>query len=425
MQIRLSDHFTYKRLLRFTLPSVVTMIIASIYSVVDGLFVSNLVGAMALSAINIAFPVTMIIGAVGFMLGTGGSALVAKTLGEGKKELANEYFSLIFVRPIMRLAGASDILMDDCVIYGAILLAGSVPFMLQVSFQNFFVVNEKPTLGLVLSIASGVTNMALDYVFIAVLKMGVAGAGLATVMGYVVGGGIPLIYFAKKRKHGLQLVKTKFYGKQLLQAASNGSSELMSNISASLIGILYNIQLMKVIGEMGVAAYSVMMYVDFVFLAAFLGFSSGSAPVVSYQYGAGNHAELKSVFRKSVTIIGITSVLMVTISEVVSHPLSAVFVGYDKELLDMTVHGFRIFAVGYLLSGINIYASSFFTALCNGPLSAFLSFTRTLLFRGGMVILLPIVLGLDGIWGAIVVAEGMGLICSVVSLVKNRKKYHY
>lgn len=442
MQIRLSDHFTYRRLLRFTLPSVVTMIIASIYSVVDGLFVSNLVGAMALSAINIAFPVTMIIGAVGFMLGTGGSALVAKTLGEGKKELANQYFSmliysmigigavltilaLLFVRPIMCIAGASDLLMEDCVIYGAILLAGSVPFMLQVSFQNFFVVNEKPILGLVLSIASGVTNMALDYVFIAVLKMGVAGAALATVMGYVVGGGIPLLYFAKKRERGLQLVKPKFYGKQLLQAASNGSSELMSNISASLISILYNIQLMKVIGEMGVAAYSVMMYVDFVFLAAFLGFSSGSAPVVSYQYGAGNHAELKSVFRKSITIIVITSVVMVFVSEVVSHPLSAVFVGYDKELLDMTVHGFRIFAVGYLLSGINIYASSFFTALCNGALSAFLSFTRTLLFRGGMVLLLPMVLGLDGIWGAIVVAEGLGLICSVTCLVRKRKRYHY
>ena len=442
MQIRLSDHFTYRRLLRFTLPSVITMIVASIYSVVDGLFVSNLVGAMALSAINIAFPVTMIIGAVGFMLGTGGSALVAKTLGEGKKELADQYFSmliysmigiglvltvlaLIFVRPLMRLAGASGLLMDDCVIYGSVLLAGSVPFMLQVSFQNFFVVNEKPTLGLVLSIASGITNMALDYVFIAVLKMGVAGAALATVMGYVVGGALPLVYFVRPREHGLRLTRTKFYGKQLLQAASNGSSELLSNISASLIGILYNIQLMKVIGEMGVAAYSVMMYVDFFFLAAFLGFSSGSAPVVSYQYGAGNHKELKSVFRKSITIIGITSIVMVVVSEAVSYPLSAVFVGYDKELLDMTVHGFRIFALGYLLSGINIYASSFFTALCNGVLSAFLSFTRTLVFRGGMVLLLPVVLGLDGIWGAIVVAEGLGIICSLICLVKNRSKYHY
>ena len=363
MQIRLSDHFTYRRLLRFTLPSVVTMIIASIYSVVDGLFVSNHVGAMALSAINIAFPVTMIIGAVGFMLGTGAALTI---------------LALLFVRPIMGIAGASDLLMEDCVIYGTILLAGSVPFMLQVSFQNFFVVNEKPILGLVLSIASGVTNMALDYVFIAVLKMGVAGAALATVMGYIVGGGIPLLYFAKKREHGLQLIKPKFYGKQLLQAASNGSSELMSNISASLIGILYNIQLMKVIGEMGVAAYSVMMYVAFVFLAAFLGFSSGSAPVVSYQYGAGNHAELKSVFRKSITIIVITSVVMVFVSEVVSHPLSA-----------------------------------------------FLSFTRTLLFRGGMVLLLPVALGLDGIWGAIVVAEGLGLICSLTCLVRNRKRYHY
>lgn len=442
MQIKLSDHFNYRRLLLFTLPSIVTMIIASIYSVVDGLFVSNLVGDMALSAINIAFPVTMIIGAVGFMLGTGGSALVAKTLGEGKKELADRYFSmliysiiiigliltvlsLLFVRPIMKAAGASELLMEDCVAYGSILLAGSVPFMLQTSFQNFFVVNEKPVLGLLLSIASGVTNMVLDYVFIAVCGMGIRGAALATVMGYLVGGFLPLIYFAKKRKSGLQLTKTQLYPRQLLQAASNGSSELLSNISSSVIAILYNIQLIRIIGETGVAAYSVMMYVDFVFVAAFLGFSSGSAPVVSYQYGAQNHKELKSVFRKSITIIAITSVVMVALSEAVSYPLCYAFVGYDKELMDMTVGGFRIFALCYLFTGINIYASSFFTALCNGILSAVLSFTRSLLLRGGMVLLLPMLFGLDGIWGAVVVAEGVGAVLAVVCLFKFRKKYQY
>ena len=442
MKIRLSDHFCYGRLLRFTLPSIVTMVIASLYSVVDGLFVSNLVGDMALSAVNIAFPIAMIIGAIGFMLGTGGSALVARTLGEGNKELADRYFSMIIytimivggllsvitvllVEPIMWAAGASELLIDDCISYGAVLLAGSVPFMLQTSFQNFFVVSERPMLGLVLSILSGITNMVLDYVFIAVLGLGITGAGLATVMGYVVGGILPLFFFLKKRERALHLTKTRLYPRQLLLACSNGSSELLSNISASVIGILYNIQLMRIIGESGVAAYSVMMYVDFVFVAAFLGFSAGSAPIVSYQYGAGNHQELHNIFRKSLTVIGITSVAMVAVSEGVSHPLSVAFVGYNQQLLDMTVGGFRIFALCYLFCGINIYASSFFTALCNGMVSALLSFTRSFLLRGGLVILMPLLFGLNGIWGAVVVAEGLGAVMAVAFLLKYRKRYSY
>lgn len=315
MKIKLSDHFTYGRLLRFTLPSVVMMVITSIYSVVDGLFVSNLVGDMALSAVNIIFPVAMIIGAFGFMLGTGGSAIVARTLGEGRRELAQRYFSMIIyavillggvltvvsvwlTEPIARRAGASDALIRDCVVYGRILLLGSVPFMLQVCFQSFFVVAERPQLGLAYSIAAGVTNMVLDYVLIAVFHLGIAGAAIATVLGYVVGGIIPLFYFATGERSGLRLTRSQLYPRQLLQACSNGSSELMSNISSSVISILYNLQLMRMVGELGVAAYSVMMYVDFVFVAAFLGFSIGSAPIVSYHYGADNQSELKSVFRK-------------------------------------------------------------------------------------------------------------------------------
>lgn len=442
MKIKLSDHFTYNRLLRFTLPSVVMMVVASIYSVVDGLFVSNLVGDVALSAVNIVFPVTMIIGAFGFMLGTGGSAIVARTLGEGKKQLAQEYFSLLIytvillggvmsvvcvalTEPIARLAGASDLLIPDCVAYGRIMLAGSVAFMLQVVFQSFFVVAERPQLGLFFSVAAGVTNMGLDYVFIALMDLGVAGAALATVAGYCVGGVIPLIYFLTGERSGLRLGKTRLYGGQLLQACANGSSELMSNISASIVSILYNLQLMRLIGEAGVAAYSVMMYVDFVFIAAFLGFSVGSAPIVSFHYGADNRGELKSVFKKSAVIIGVTAVVMVTASEVLSHPLSAAFVGYDQELLDMTVHGFRLFALNYLFCGVNIYASAFFTALCNGLISALISFARTLLLRGGMVLLLPALWGLDGIWWAVVAAEGLAVLVSLFFLISQRKRYHY
>lgn len=442
MKIKLSDHFTYGRLLRFTLPSVVMMVIASIYSVVDGLFVSNLVGDMALSAVNIIFPVAMIIGAFGFMLGTGGSAIVARTLGEGRRELAQRYFSMIIyavillggvltvvsvwlTEPIARLAGASDALIRDCVVYGRILLLGSVPFMLQVCFQSFFVVAERPQLGLAYSIAAGVTNMVLDYVLIAVFHLGIAGAAIATVLGYVVGGIIPLFYFATGERSGLRLTRSQLYPRQLLQACSNGSSELMSNISSSVISILYNLQLMRMVGELGVAAYSVMMYVDFVFVAAFLGFSIGSAPIVSYHYGADNQSELKSVFRKSLWVVGVTSAAMVVVSEVLSYPLSFDFVGYHPELLEMTVQGFRLFALGYLFCGINIYASSFFTALCNGVVSALLSFLRSLLLRGGMVLLMPLLFGLDGIWSAVIAAEGLGAVAAVSALVLLHKRYHY
>ena len=442
MRIKLSDHFTWSRLLRFTLPSIVMMVVSSVYSVVDGLFVSNLVGDMALSAVNIIFPVVMIIGAFGFMLGTGGSAIVARTMGEGNRKLAQQYFSLIvysvialggvlsvacalLAGPIARLAGASDALIRDCVVYGRILLLGSVPFMLQVCFQSFFVVAERPQLGLAYSIAAGVTNMVLDYVLIAVFHLGIAGAAIATVLGYVVGGIIPLFYFATGERSGLRLTRSQLYPRQLLQACSNGSSELMSNISSSVISILYNLQLMRMVGELGVAAYSVMMYVDFVFVAAFLGFSIGSAPIVSYHYGADNRGELRNVFRTSGRVIGVTSVVMVLASEALSYPLASAFVGYNPELLAMTVHGFRLFALSYLFCGVNIYASAFFTALCNGVVSALISFARSLLFRGGMVVLLPLVWDLDGIWWAVVFAEGLGVLVSLGFLVSRREQYHY
>ena len=442
MPIKLSDHFTYRKLLRFTLPSIIMMVISSVYSVVDGLFVSNLIGDLALSSVNIVFPVAMIVGSFGFMLGTGGSAIVARTMGEGDQEQANRYFSMIilavvllgvvlstfcviYTEPIARFAGASDALIEDCIVYGRILLAGSVPFMLQTSFQSFFVVAEKPQMGLALSIAAGVTNMVLDYVLIAVCGLGIAGAAIATVLGYCVGGVLPLLYFLHPKRKGMRLTRTRFYGKQLLHACANGSSELLSNISSSVVGILYNLQLMRLIGEQGVAAYSVMMYVDFVFIAAFLGFSIGSAPIVSYHYGAANQTELKNVFRKSMVAILCTSLAMVVLSELLSRPLSSAFVGYNAELLDMTVHGFRLFALCYLFAGINIYASSFFTALCNGALSALISFLRSLLLRGGMVLLMPLLFDLDGIWAAVTVAEGLAAIVSVGLLYAMRKRYQY
>lgn len=442
MTIKLSDHFTFSRLLRFTLPSIVMMIFTSVYSVVDGLFVSNLVGDLALSAVNIMFPVSMLLAAFGFMLGSGGSAIVARTMGEGKQELANRYFSMIiycvlglglvlsvlsviFVEPIARLAGASDLLIADCVIYGRILLGGSAVFMLQVSFQTFFVTAELSHMGLYFSLASGVTNIVLDYVLIGPLHMGIAGAAWGTVLSYVVGGIFPLLYFIRPARGTLRLTATRLYGGELKNACVNGSSELMSNLSTSLVSILYNIQLMRMIGELGVAAYSVMMYIDFAFSAAFLGFSMGSAPIVSYHYGAGSHAELRSVFRKSLTVIAAFSLAMVLLSELLSRPLARAFVGYHPELLEMTVHGFRLFALNYLFCGVTIYSSSFFTALCNGAISALLSFLRSFLFRGGMVLILPVFFQLDGVWLAVVVADGLGALVSAAFLRTKGKQYHY
>lgn len=442
MAIKLSDHFTYSKLLRFTLPSIVMMIFTSVYSVVDGLFVSNLVGQNALSAVNIIFPVSMILSAAGFMLGSGGSAVVARTMGEGKPELANRYFSMIvlvvlglgtvfsvggalLIEPIARLAGASDLLMDDCVAYGRILLGGSAVFMLQVAFQVFFVTAELPKMGLFFSLAAGCTNIVMDYVLIGPMDMGIAGAAWGTVLSYAVGGLLPLLYFLKPSKGALRLCRTKLYLRELKNACANGSSELMSNLSASVVSILFNLQLMRIIGESGVAAYSVMMYVDFAFAAVFLGFSMGVGPIISFHFGADNREELKNVFCKSIAIIGLASVSMVVLSELLARPLAAAFVGYSPELLEMTVHGFRIFALSYLFVGFGIFGSGFFTDLCNGPVSALISFLRTFLFRGGMVLLLPLVLDLNGIWLAVVAADGLGAAVALGLIWRYRKRYHY
>ena len=442
MQIKLSDHFTYGKLLRFTLPSITMMIFTSVYSVVDGLFVSNLIGENALSAVNIMFPVAMIIGAVGFMLGAGGSAIVARTMGEGKQELANRYFtmiilcvlglgtalsavSLLFVEPLARLVGASDLLMDDCLAYGRVVLGGSFVFMLQISFQTFFVTAELPKIGLFFSLASGITNIVLDYLFIGVLKIGIAGAAWGTVLGYGVGGVLPLLFFLKPPMGALRLCPTRLYWRELKNACINGSSELMSNLSASLIGILYNLQLMRMVGELGVAAYSVMMYVDFAFAAVFLGFTMGVGPVIGFHFGADNRAELKSLLRKCLTVVVLCSASMVVLSEALARPLALAFVGYSPALMDLTVHGFRIFALSYLFVGFGIFGSGLFTSLCNGPVSALISFLRTFLFRGGMVLLLPLLLDLDGIWLAVVAADGLSAAVALFLTWNYRKRYHY
>ena len=439
MNIQLSEHFTYKKLLRFVTPSVIMMVFTSIYSVIDGLFVSNYVGKTALAAVNLTFPVFMAIAALGFMVGTGGSAVVAKTLGE---KLANEYFSMLvyitlaggvilsiigfFLIPvIMQLLGASGELLDDCLLYGRIGFISMPAYMLQNVFQSFFVTAEKPKLGLAVIVSAGVTNMVLDFLFIAVLGFGLAGAALATVCGELIGGLFPIFFFARKNSSKLHLGKTHFHGKIFLKTCTNGSSELMTNLSSSIVTSLYNVQLMKVAGENGVAAYGTIMYVSFIFVAIFLGYSIGSAPIVSYHYGARNQEELKNLYQKSLRLIGTCGIILTILAQLLATPLSRIFVGYDKELLAMTEQGFRIYSVVYLINGFNIWGSSFFTALNNGLVSAAISFLRTLVFQIAAVLLLPIVLGINGIWFSVTAAELCTLCITVLFFMKQRKTYQY
>lgn len=442
MNIQLSEHFTYRRLLRFTLPSMAMMIITSIYGVVDGLFVSNLVGADAFAAVNLIMPFLMIFGSVGFMLGTGGSALVAKTIGEGDIKKGNQIFSMlifvivafsaacavfgiIFLKPIAIMLGASNELLEYCVLYGRILFLSLPFFMLQVTFQIFFVVAEKPHMGLTISIAAGLTNIALDFLFIYFFRWGVEGAATATALSEVVGGLIPLVYFLKKNNSMLRITKSKWNGRALLRSCTNGSSEMMTNLSMSLVNMLYNFQLMKLVGANGVAAYGIIMYVTFIFVGVFIGYSMGSAPIISYHYGAHNHTELKNLFKSSITIIGLSSMLLTLIAELLAVPLGKIFVGYDPQLMELTVRALRLFSISFLFSGINMFASSFFTALNNGLISAFISFLRTLVFQVTMIFLLPIIWGLDGIWLAVVVAEVLTLFVTIILFMTINKNYHY
>ena len=442
MRIQLSEHFTYSKLLRFTFPSVVMMIFTSIYSVVDGVFVSNFVGKTPFAAVNLIMPLLIILGALGFMIGTGGTAIVAKTLGEGKPELANQYFSLLvytgliggtavgvlgilFVRPVAAALGAEGQMLEDCVLYARIILAANPCFILQNIFQSFFVTAEKPKLGLYVTVGAGLTNIVLDALLVAVFPMGLAGAAAATALSQTVGGLVPILYFLRKNDSLLRLTKTKFYGKILLKTCANGSSELMSNISASVVTILYNLQLMRLAGEDGIAAYGAIMYVAFIFAAIFIGYAVGSAPVISFHYGAENTDELKSLLRKSVVLTAVSGAAMALLATLAAAPLSKIFVGYDQDLYQMTVHGFQLFSFSFLLSGFNIFGSSFFTALNNGLISALISFLRTLVFQCASVLILPVFLKLDGVWLSIVAAEAAAFAVTLACLAANRRTYQY
>ena len=407
MKIQLSEHFTYKKLIKFTIPTIIMMIFTSIYGVVDGIFVSNIVGSDGFAAVNLIMPALMILGTVGFMFGTGGCALVSKTIGEGDKEKANKYFSMLIYLLII------------------IGLIFSILGVLQNSFQSFLIVAERPTFGLIISIVTGVSNMILDFLFIYIFRMGVFGAALATGISQLVGGIIPLIYFLCPNNSPLRLTKTKFELKPILQTCANGSSEMLTNLSMSLVNMLFNMQLMKYAGSDGVVAYGIIMYVGFIFSGTYLGYSIGTAPIIGYHYGAGNTEELKNLLKKSLKLIAITSIVMTGLAELLSEMLASIFVSYDAGLLQMTTTAIRLFSISYIISGFNIFSSSFFTALNNGAVSAAISFLRTLVFQIAMIFILPAIWGINGIWIAVVAAEMLSVIVSFGFLVGNKKKYQY
>ena len=442
MNIKLSDHFDYKKIFKFTLPSIAMMVFSSIYWIVDGFFVSNFAGKTAFAAVNFIYPFIGILGAFGFMFGTGGSALVSKTFGEKDDVKANKIFSMIiyitiivgiiitilgqiFLKDVAIMLGAENELLDNSILYGRIVLLSLTAFMLQMEFQSFFVTAEKPTLGLIVTIIAGVSNMILDALLVGVFDLGIIGAASATVFAQSIGGFIPLIYFIRKNNSILRIGKFSFDVKALFNTCTNGSSELLSNVSMNLVGMLYNVQLLKYAGEDGVASYGILMYVCMVFLAIFIGYTVGLSPVIGYHYGANNESELKGLTKKSLIIILSTSISMFILSEVLSTPLSMIFASYDKDLLDLTKRGFLLYSFSYLFSGLAIFGSGFFTSLNNGLISAIISFLRTIVFQIAAVIIFPLIWEVDGIWISVVFAELMAAMLSIIFIIANKKKYNY
>lgn len=442
MSIKISDHFTYKKLLLFVLSSVLMMVFTSIYGVVDGFFVSNYAGKTAFAAVNFILPLMMILGGLGFMMGTGGSALIAMNLGAGKKDRANRFFSMvieftiimgivftilghIFLKKIAILMGATDSMLPYCLIYGRILLTFITFFMLQNMFQGLMVTAGKPQLGFAITVGAGVSNIFLDFLFVGILGWGVTGAAVATIISQCFGGLAPLLYFALVEDQELKFRIVRLEAGPLIHACGNGSSELASNVSTSVVSIVYNAQLLKYAGENGVAAYGVIMYVAFIFIAMFMGYSIGAAPIISFHFGAGNHSELQNMRKKSLRIMAVSGVSMMLIAQLLAGTLATIYVGYDQALLTLTVRAFHIYTLAFILSGINIFASSFFTALNNGPISALIAFMRSLVFELLSVLILPLIFGIDGIWSAVFVAEVMAFIMSMFFMLKYKKKYNY
>ena len=426
-----------------SIPCILMMLVESIYGVVDGLFVSNFVGKSAFAALNIIWPAVMLVGALGLMVGTGGSALVSKTMGEGDRDRAEAIFSMLvrftvilslvfmvpllaFMEPLARLLGAEGETVRLCVVYGSICTLGLPTYMLQLCFQSFYMTAERPQLGTVMSIVGAVTNMVLDALFIVVFKWGLAGAAAATTLASCVSGIFPLWYFSSRRnRSSLRLVRSALEREPILKTCSNGLSEYVGNISWNILAICYNLQLLRMMGENGVAAYAVLLYYGYVFASVFFGFNISVTPIVGYHYGAGDKAELRSLLRHSVSLLLVLGALMTLVSELSAGPAARLFVGYDPELSALTKHAIRLYMLSFFIAGFNLFISAWFTGLGNGKVSAAVSFVRNLVFELGFVFLLPALLGPNGIWLAVDAADLCCLVLGVTLILVFRKRYGY
>lgn len=443
----MSDNLIYnkeinmKNMLTFTIPTMVRMVFVSMYSIVDGIVVSNFVGSLGLSAINIVYPVLNVCMALAFMLAAGSNAIMGKKMGEGKVYEANSFMSLTVIvnvaaiivftaiflmwdEKIYMMLGSDEELLPYCMEYGRIIVLGGPVWVMQVLFQSYLVTADKPHMGLWLSVAAGVTNIVLDVIFVGAFRMGMAGAAMASVAGMMIGGLVPLTVFFNK-KSLIHFEKPVWEGREFLKALGNGSSEMVSNLASAVTTTLFNLQMMALIGEKGVAAISAILYLQFIFLAVFFGFVSGISPVVSYNYGAGNKTNIHRTFKISMKIVIIFSLSMFALAEVFTGGLVLVFASKDAVLSELMISGFRIIAVSILFSGLNIFASGFFTALNNGRVSALISILRTFVLEAGALILLPEFMGIDGVWWSLPAAEILSAVIAVVMIVKYRKTYGY
>lgn len=440
--IDMGQHLTTGMLIRYTLPSMATLVFASIYGIVDGFFVSNFAGKTAFAAVNIILPFVNILTAAGIMVGTGGTAIVSKLRGEGDDDKANRAFSLvvyfaailgtvlailgtIFIPSVARALGAEGEMLQICILYGRLCMISAPAFVLQLAFQPFFPAAGKPKLGLWITVASGCANMILDALFIGVFGWGVTGAAVATNVSEYIGGLLPVFYFARKNPSFLKLGRTKLSWGTIGHTCLNGSSELVGEIAFSIVAMAYNWQLLRFLGADGVAAYGIIMYTGFIFGAVMFGFTMGASPLMSYQYGAQNRQEMRSLFRNCMKFMLVAGLLMFAAGELCARPLSFIFASYDAGLLNLSVHAYRIYSISFLLMGIPIYGSSLFTALGNGPVSAAISFLRSLVFETGAVILLPLLFGADAIWFAVIVAEFAASIVAFAFILKFNGRYGY
>ena len=443
MTIELSGHYGYGRLIKATLPMALMMIIVSVYSIVDGYFISNWAGSDAFAGMNLIWPPIAVVGAIGLMVGTGGSALVSKTFGEGHPEEARRIFTMmirltviagvilgticfILMPWLAKVLGADEAMIPHAILYGRILIIVLPAYMLQMAFQPFFMVAERPHFGTALSILSGVTNIILDALFVAVFSWGLTGAALASCAGILLNAGIPIWFFSSKRnKTQLCFVPTRLDWKKILKSCSNGISEFVGSIALSVVSMCYNWQLMRYIGANGVSAYGIIMYLGFIFAAIFIGYNMGVSQIIAYNYGAGNKPELRSLLKKSLVIIGLVGVVITALAELSADVIADIFVGYDAELRDLTAYATRVYMLSFLICGFNMFCSAWFTSLNNGIISAIGAFVRTLVFEFACVFILPMLFGIEGIWVAVNVAELLSLFLTISLIIGFRKRYGY